>query len=296
VGSSRFAVRRLWQLAALAVALALLVVTAEAAQFGQRGGGRGGGRGARVGSAAQASPLWDRYVTFDDFDGGFQFCRLEFRNSNTGDGDGWGVDWPRADQNLSIRLSELTRTPVSMDETDTPRSVLLTATMPEISHCPFVMMTEPGGAFFDDQEAAALRSYLLKGGFLWADDFWGSYAWTHWEGEIRKVFPSGQYPIIDVPYDHPLFHEMMTVPQGLQIPGIGYWSRTGGTSERGPDSAVPHIRAIADAHGRIMVLMTHNSDYGDAYEREGDNHEYFERFSVPGYAFGVNVLLYVMTH
>jgi hypothetical protein len=284
-------------LGALGIVLLLVVVTAEASQFAQRGGGGRGGRGGpRPGSLGRAAPLWDRYVTFDDFDGSFQFCRLQFRNATNGDGDGLNVDWPRADQNLSIRLSELTRTPVSMDASDTPNSVLLTATMPEISHCPFVMMTEPGGAFFDDAEAAALRSYLLKGGFLWADDFWGSYAWTHWEGEIRKVLPSGEYPIIDVPYDHALFHQMMTVPQGLQIPGIGYWSRTGGTSERGSDSATPHIRAIADAHGRIMVLMTHNSDYGDAYEREGDNHAYFERFSVPGYAFGINVLLYVMTH
>lgn len=292
---SNNAADRRWSrwLAAVAVAL-LLAATAEAAQRGrgQFGGGRGFGQ--RIGGAG--APLWDRYVTFDDFDGSFQFCRLEFRNSTNGDGDGWGVDWPRADQNLSIRLSELTRTPVGMDATGTPKTVLLTATMPEMSRCPFVMMTEPGGAFFDDQEAAGLRAYLLKGGFLWADDFWGSYAWTHWEGEIRKVLPSGEYPIFDVPYEHPIFHQMMSFPKGFQVPGIGYWSRTGGTSERGADSAVPHIRAIADSHGRIMVLMTHNSDYGDSYEREGDNHEYFERFSIPGYALGLNVLLYVMTH
>ena len=241
-------------------------------------------------------PTWNRYATVDDFDGAFQFCRLQFRNATNGDGDGWGVDWPRADQNLSIRLSELTRTPVSMDAAANPNSLVLVATSPELSHCPFVMMTEPGGTYFDDQEAAALRAYLLKGGFLWADDFWGSYAWDHWENEVRKVLASAKYPIVDVPRDHPLFHQMMTVPTFLQIPGIGWWRRTGGTSERGADSAVPHVRAIADNRGRIMVLMTHNSDFGDAYEREGDNHEYFERFSVPGYAFGINVLLYSMTH
>jgi hypothetical protein len=89
---------------------------------------------------------------------------------------------------------------------------------------------------------------------------------------------------------------MMTVPKFPQIPSIGYWSRTGGTSERGADRAVPHLRAIADDHGRNMVLMTHNSDFGDAYAREGDNHTYFETLSVPGYAFGVNVLLYAVTH
>jgi len=183
-----------------------------------------------------------------------------------------------------------------MDAGNNPKPLLLVATSPELSHCPFVMMTEPGGAYFDEQEAAALRAYLLKGGFLWADDFWGSYAWTHWEGEIRKVLPSGEFPIVDVSKDDALFHMMMSVPQPLQIPGIGYWSRTGGTSERGADSAVPHVRAIPDDHGRIMVLMTHNSDFGDAYERESDNRQYFEKFSVPGYAFGIDVLLYALSH
>jgi hypothetical protein len=246
--------------------------------------------------AAQGIPSWDRPATFDDFDGSFQFCRLAFRNGSNGDGAGWGVDWPRADQNLSIRLSELTRTPVSMDADGTPHTLLLRATSPELSHCRFTMMTEPGGAYFDDQEAIALRTYLLKGGFLWADDFWGAYAWTYWENEIRKVLPSGEYPIVDVPLDHAIFHEMMVVPRIPQIPGIGYWMGGRGTSERGADSAVPHVRAIADSSGRIMVLMTHNTDFGDSYEREGDNHDYFEQFSVPGYAFGVNVLLYSMTH
>jgi hypothetical protein len=244
--------------------------------------------------AAQRQPTWNRFATFDDFDGTFQFCRLMFRNATNGDGYGWNVDWPRADQNLSIRLSELTRTPVSMDAGGTPNSLVLRATSPEISHCPFVMMTEPGGAYFDDQEAAALRTYLLKGGFLWADDFWGEYAWRFWENTLRQVLPSATYPIFDVPLSHPLFHQMMTVPKIPQIPGFG--SPPGVTSERGADSAVPHVRAIADAHGRIMVLMTHNTDFGDSYEREGDDHTYFETFSIPGYAFGVNVLLYDMTH
>jgi hypothetical protein len=290
------------------VTAVLLAVSVAAAQFGQAGGrggrggrggpGGGGGRGPGGVTNVRGSgaPMWDRYATADDFDGTFQFCRLQFRNGSNGDGAGWGVDWPRADQNLSIRLSELTRTPVSMNADGDPNSVLLTAVMPEISHCPFVMMTEPGGAFFDDQEALALRTYLLKGGFLWADDFWGEYAWQYWESQIRKVFPSGQYPIYDVPLSHPIFHQMMEVPKIPQIPCICFWDGKDATSERGADSAVPHVRAINDDHGRIMVLMTHNTDFGDAYEREGDNHAYFEKFSVPGYAFGVNVLLYVMTH
>ena len=59
---------------------------------------------------------------------------------------------------------------------------------------------------------------------------------------------------------------------------------------------MPHATGIADAHGRLMVLITHNTDFGDAFEREGDDPRYFYQFSVDGYAFGINVLLYAMTH
>jgi hypothetical protein len=270
---------------ALAAALAVVLLAASVATAQRRGGFDRGGYG-------RAAKL----ATLDDFDGSFQFCRIIFRNASNGDGNGWGVDWPRADENLSIRLSELTKTPVGFDAAGDPKPLLFRITQPELLHCPFVMMTEPGGAYFDDAEAAALRTYLLKGGFLWADDFWGEYAWDFWEGQIRKVLPSGPYPIVDLPMEHPIFHLLMTVPKIPQIPSIGFYLGTGRTSERGPDSAVPHIRAINDDRGRIMVLMSHNTDFGDAYEREGESHEYFERFSVPGYAFGINAIIYTLTH
>src|SRR3954452_20701101 len=128
-----------------AAAAVLLVAAAAAAQFGQ---GRFFGQ-----RAVFASP--------NDFDGGFQFCRLVFRQASNGDGAGWNVDWPRADINLSIRLSELTRTPVSMDEREEPKPLCVNLGAPEISHCPYVMMTEPGGAYFTPDEAANLKNYLL---------------------------------------------------------------------------------------------------------------------------------------
>ena len=76
-----------------------------------------------------------------------------------------------------------------------------------------------------------------------------------------------------------------------------HWAATGGgTSERGADSAEAHARAVLDKHGNIMVLMTHNTDLGDSFEREADDPQYFYQMSVPGYAFGVNALLYALTH
>jgi uncharacterized protein DUF4159 len=159
------------------------------------------------------------------------------------------------------------------------------------------MMTEVGSASFSAEEATQLRLYLDKGGFLWADDFWGNYAWEWWVGQLRKALPADQYPIVDLPPDHPLYHTLFDVATTPQIPSIGYWAQSnGGTSERGAESATVHTRAVLDQHGRIMVLMTHNSDFGDSFEREGDDPQYFYTMSVPGYAFGINTLLYSFTH
>ncbi len=236
-------------------------------------------------------------ATMGDFDGSFQFCRVVFRADRNGDGGNWSVDFPRADENLSIRLSELTKTSVGMDSDGIPKHLLVRLTDPTLFRCPFIMMTEVGSAYLDEAEAAQLRQYLLKGGFLWVDDFWGEYAWDFWERQIRKALPSGEYPIVELGLEHPMFHTLMAVPKIPQIPSINYWLGSGGdTSERRRDSAVPHARAINDDRGRMMVLMTHNTDIGDSFEREGDSREYFLTFSVHGYAFGVNALLYTMTH
>jgi hypothetical protein len=236
------------------------------------------------------------FATPESFDGSFQFCRVAYRQAANGDGARWDVDYPRADQNLSIRLSELTKAPVSFDDRKDPNHLLIQLAQPELFRCPFIMMTEVGAAYLDDLEAANLRDYLLKGGFLWADDFWGEYAWAIWESQIRKALPSSAFPIVDIPLNHQLFHQVIEMHRFPQIPSIGFWSGGDNTSERGADSATPHARGILDEHGHLMVLMTHNTDFGDAFEREGDNHEYFERFSIDGYAFGINALIYAMTH
>jgi hypothetical protein len=90
-----------------------------------------------------------------------------------------------------------------------------------------------------------------------------------------------------------LFHQLLDATK-VQIPGIGYWD--GGDRTGSGRMRELHIRAINDDHGRIMVLMTHNTDFGDAYERETENPQYFMKFSVPGYAFGINAYVYAMTH
>jgi len=269
--------------AIVATIVAAALASSADAQFQRRGGRFGFG---------------PRIPENPQYDGAFMFCRIMFRNASNGDGGGWGVDYPKADQNLSYRLSELTTTSVSRNPVgDFNHAVIRLTDEAFLSHCPFIMMTEPGGAFLDDDEAASLRLYLQKGGFLWADDFWGEYAWEHWLNEIRKALPSSDYPLMDVPLEHPLFHTLYDVHEIPQIPSIGFWYGSGfNTSERGRDSAVPHVRAISDRDGHMLVVMTHNTDFGDAFEREGESHEYFEHFAGPGYAFGIDTLVYAMTH
>jgi uncharacterized protein DUF4159 len=266
----------------VAAGVCMLMTTAASAQFG-RGGFFGFGAG--------------RIAKPDDFDGRFHYCRVVYRQSPDGRDGSWRTDYPRADINFSIRFSELTRTNVSFNAQHEPNHLLVNLGGPELFGCPVVILSAPGAVSINDAEGLNLRTYLLKGGFLWVDDFWGSYEWDHWVREIRHALPADEYPIFDVPPDHPIMRTQYIVEGVTQMPNIGYWERSGGrTSEQGSDSAVPHLRAIADRNGRIMVLITHNTDIGDSWEREGDDPRYFMLFGPKGYALGINTFLYALTH
>jgi hypothetical protein len=111
------------------------------------------------------------------------------------------------------------------------------------------------------------------------------------------VLPPHEYPAKDLSLDHPLFRSQFVMKRVPQIPSINHWMGSGGgTSENGMDSAVAHARGIADPQGRLLVLITHNTDIGDSWEREADDPGYFYTFSVEGYAFGINTVLYAMSH
>lgn len=146
-----------------------------------------------------------RIATPEDFDGRFHFCRMVYQSARfRGRGGSWTTDYPRADINMSIRLAELTRTDVSFSARGQPNHLLVRLTDDTLFQCPFLMMAAPGSAFFTDIEAERLREYLLKGGFLWVDDFWGSSQWAQWESQFRKVLPPSEYAIVDLALDHPL--------------------------------------------------------------------------------------------
>jgi hypothetical protein len=247
-------------------------------------------------AAAQRGRFGFRLPPNPPYDGAFQFCRAIYERNPHPDGGGWTTDYPQADVNFPYRLAELTMTPVSKDSRRNPNHVIVGLADPELYRCPMIMMYEVGALYFDEEDAGHLRDYLLKGGFLWVDDFWGEYAWRIWETEIRKVLPAGEYPMMDIPLAHPLFHVLYQVNEIPQIPSINYWFGSGGRTSERADSQVPHVRGIFDRRGNLMVLITHNTDFGDAFEREGENRAYFDRFAGVGYAFGINAALYAMTH
>ncbi len=240
-----------------------------------------------------------RFATHALKDGQFHFCRLMYPSAyREAGGQGWRTDYPGADTNFSIRLGELTKTAVSIDgEGDPEYFVVRSSGDDNIFHCPFVHIEDAGTAEFTDADVVQLREYLLKGGFMWSDDFWGSRAWAVWEQEIGRVLPPERFPIVDIPVTHSMFQTIYNVKRIPQVPAISRWRNNGGeTSERGLDSAVVNTRGIFDEKGRLMVLMTHNTDISDTWEREGEDVEYFYRFSPEGYAVAINVMVYAMTH
>jgi Domain of unknown function (DUF4159) len=232
-------------------------------------------------------------------DASFVICRLAYRSVRMEySGIGWQTDYPYAEINLTTRLSELTRTRVSRDESQQPNFYVVRLTDDALFNCPITVASDAGTIGIREDEAERLRTYLLKGGFLWADDFWGSAAWDHWEAQIARVLPPSEYPIEDVDMSDPLLHSLFEVKEIPQITNIQFWRRSGGqeTSERGADSEDVHFRVIRDKHRRVMVLMTHNTDVADSWEREGEDPAFFYQFSPAGYALGIDVLIHALTH
>jgi hypothetical protein len=223
---------------------------------GQFWGGRGRGRDL----APSNFPPRDIFPS-----GVFSFVTMVYESVRSEPlGIGWGTDYPGAGYNFMTRLEELTTIKINKG---------------------------PGG----EPQQYVVR---LRGGFLWVDDFWGTAAWKNWEYEIGQVLPPEEFPIREVPLSHEIFNIVFDVKEVPQVPSIQWWESSGGvtTSERGFDSEVPHLRGIWDKNGRLMVLMSHNTDIADGWEREGASRDFFDRFSLKSYPIGINIVVYAMTH
>jgi hypothetical protein len=207
---------------------------------------------------------------------------------------GWRTDWPDSDLNFAYRLHQLTAMEVN------PDGKILRLTDPELIHYPFIYIVEPGNLTFSEDEVEALRTYLLNGGFLMVDDFWGDAAWDNFRYEMRRVFPTREPK--ELPLSHPIFHAVFDLKQKPQVSNIGAALR--GRSEgitwewdKNPGAEQVHYRALFDDDDRMMAIICHNTDLGDGWEREGEDEWYFHEFSeTKAYPRGINIVFYAMTH
>lgn len=266
-------------------AVLILVVLAGAVSLAQR----------RFGGVIEGEGAGIRVPPRDFNDGAFTICKWMFRSVRSEpSGVGWSTDYPFGEINLLTRLSDMTKTRVSRDR-DGVNYWVVQLTDDQLFQCPLLLGSDVGTAGLSNVEAQRLREYLLKGGFLWVDDFWGSRAWEHWVGQITRVLP--EFPIVEVGPAHPLRSVHFAIGDLKQVPSIFTWGGPGSDPrERGMDSPHAQFHAIADAAGRVLVAMTHDTDIGDSMEREGDDPQYFAEFSPQGYALATNIVLYALTH
>ncbi len=223
-----------------------------------------------------------------------------FGGGGFGGGYGWGggpwsIDFPDSDLNFSFRLQQLTSLKVN------PQPIIRRLTAPDLCDYPFLYLIEPGhGLSFSPEEAAALRHYLLKGGFLMVDDFWGDREYESFYRQIKSVFPEDKYEPKELSLDHKIFQCVYPLKEKPQVPSINFWGGPGSNvtwEPRDSDTSVVHYRGIEDDKGRLMVIICHNTDLGDGWEREGENEDYFHEMSEKkSYPMGINIVTYAMTH
>ncbi len=259
---------------------------------------RGRGRRRWGGDPRHGVATWEADATFPS--DVFTFVRIRYRSWDGGDGWGrggrWSIDYPDSDLNFSFRLQQLTSLKVEPD----PLDKYIELTDDKLFDHPFIYIVEPGALVFTEDEVVALRKYLLNGGFLMVDDFWGEDQWQNFYREIKRVFPDREPE--ELPLSHPIFHIVYDLKEKPQIPSIG--SAMGGRSrgitwERGWGGGARevHYKGIFDDKRRMMAIICHNTDLGDGWEREGEDPWYFHEFSEKSaYPLGINIVFYAMTH
>jgi len=212
------------------------------------------------------------------------FGRADWRRGGTS----WAVDYPRGDRTLAQIIRRLTRInvrsveqPVNLDDGD------------DVYHWPFLMVGLAGYWELTDEQVAKLRDYLLRGGFLFCDSFFGSDSWAGFEHGIRRIFPDR--PIVEIPDDHPIFHIVYELPQmsTRQIPNMN--SLMGGGGGYLGDGAIPRWRGILNDEGRLMVLIAFNNDVADSWQWADDPRYPAERVNL-GLRLAVNIAVYALTH
>jgi hypothetical protein len=275
----------------LALAALLLMAVVGLAQRGRLGGGR----------MPQAD---DDEAPMPAREAEYHFIRVEYTDlpqfhrrfgysSRDGMGAGWWlVDWPNADNHFTTGVQRLTRI-----DTGDPRHLRLTD--PHLFDYPWIYATQTGWWDLSDAEVACLREYLLRGGYLVVDDFWGPDP-TQWEifrETMSRVLPNK--PITDIALSDSVMHVLYDIEQKdlTFIPGSRHLRRSydGSVQVVQPEGTQPAWRAISDDKDHMVVAINYNTDVGDAWEF-ADVPYYPEQMTVLAYRYGINYIVYSMTH
>jgi len=198
----------------------------------------------------------------------------------------WTTDYPEADNNFIVGLREWAGTNLKI----APRPEQLEILDDRIFDYPILYAVEPGFMELSTEQAARLREYIMRGGFIFWDDFWGEYEWENVQQQIGKIDP--EFEIQDLPLSHPIFHSYLDVEEVVQVPNI-YNAQRGVTSEKG--GIVPHYMGVVNKKGRVVGFISRNCDMGDAWEWINDP-SYPVKYGLPAYKVGINVVIYAMSH
>ena len=253
-------------------------------------------------SVAFADPLPWRAYRGVEYDGDYElpadyrepaewvFGRLMYPSIGFGSqwlygGTSWTIDYPRGDRHIAALVRRLSvidarsvEQPVNLEDGD------------DVFNWPWLYAVEVGQWDLSDEQAAQLREYLLRGGFLMVDDFHGTREWATFLESMRRVFPDR--PIVDLPDDDPIFHTFWDLEDRKQIPGLQFVYSGRPFEQDGFDA---HWRGIYDDQGRVIVAICHNMDLGDAVEHS-DTPQYPEEYSAIAMRTFLNYIVYAMTH
>jgi hypothetical protein len=221
----------------------------------------------------------------------YHFIRVEyvdlFTSRRTFSRGWWRQDWPEAEIHFSQGVRRLTRV-------DTGEERHLPLTDDRIFEYPWLYATQVGYWDLSDAETNRLRHYLLRGGFLVVDDFYGLQDWSVFRDSMERVLPGR--PIVDIDESDSVLHVLYSIKERVMIPGLRHLRRgAGGRIEVQAQEGPPCWRAIYDDNGRMVVAINFNMDVGDAWEH-ADMPEYPEAMTALAYRFGINYLIYAMTH
>ena len=276
----------------LRVVLWLLTLSVAEAQ----GGGRRGGRAANdfMDDLRGQGTTWTIAPAFKE--DVFTFARLRHdRGGGFGYGfrASWSEDYPLADEMVSFRLHQITSVQVNPDH------ATIDITKADLAKYPFVYLAGVESISFVEPEITVLRNYLLNGGFIMVDNFWGDSAWSNFAQQIKRVLPD--FTPTELTIDHPIFHSVYHFKTKPQMPTAGVYRRFGIFYDPNRDYDVmshdPHYFAINDAKGRMVMLICHNNHFGDGWEHEGDDPVYFHTISEGmAYPMFTNIIFYAMAH